>query len=173
MRFLARTLFILPLSVHIGYLAATFPHLAGGVGRTAVSDGTPKGEFLLFWCLTIGLANLLFLGLYFSLPRMSDRMLRVPGAAYWLATPERRSELVARLKGIFETALLGLNVFFFAVYQIVYQANTLTPVLSFPPAVLITFFMIAPLLMVLVAGLLITRNIALDAEREKGRPDDG
>ena len=59
----------------------------------------------------------------------------------------------------------GLNIFFIAVYQSIYQSNTLTPALSFPPAVLITFFMVAPILMILVAGLLIVRGLALDAER--------
>ena len=141
MRFLGRALFIVPLSVHIGYLAATFPDLANMVGHTAETAGIPKARFALFWCLTIALANVVFIALYWRMPKMRDSMLKVPGAAYWLSTAERRTELVTRLRGIVEAALLGLNVFFFAVYQSIYQANVLAPVVSFQPAVLITFFL--------------------------------
>jgi len=163
MRFLGRVLFIVPLSVHIGYLAATFPELATMVGHTAKSAGLPKSRFALLWCLTIALANIVFIAVYWIMPKMKDSMLRVPGAIYWLSCEERRTELVARLRGVVEVSLLGLNLFFFAVYQSIYQANALAPAVSFQPAVLIIFFMIAPILMILVWGVLVIRGIALDA----------
>ena len=167
MRFLGRVLFIVPLAVHIGYFAATFDELARTVGRTGNEAGTPRGDFAIFWILTIGLANLAFTALHLRLPRMKESTLKVPGQEYWLSTPERRADLVSRLRGIFEAALLGLNIFFFAVYQSIYQANAHAPAVRFELPTLITFFMIAPLLMVVVAAVLITRGIALDATREK------
>ena len=139
MRFLGRVLFIVPLSIHIGYLAATFPELATMVGHTAENAGVPKARFALFWCLTIALANIVFIALYWLMPKMRDSMLRVPGAAYWLSAGDRRTELITRLRGIIEAALLGLNVFFFAVYQSIYQANALAPAYHAP----MTIFMAA------------------------------
>jgi hypothetical protein len=166
MRFVSKILFLVPLSIHIGYVAATFPELFRMIGRTGVDDGTPKGDFALFWSVTIALANAAFVGLYFRLPKMKDRMLRVPGQAFWLADEERRDELVQRLRGILEAALLGLNLFFLAVYQSIYQVNASRPAVRFELPLLIAFFMIAPLLLVVAVGLLTVRGIALDAEKE-------
>lgn len=171
MRFLGRVLFIIPLSVHVGYWAATVSGLPAAIGRTAADMGTPKDRFVLLWGLTIAAANLTFIALYLALPRMGDPMLKVPGAAHWLSNAKRRSELIERLRGIFEAALLGLNIFFLAVYQMIYQANALLPVTTFPPATLITFFMVAPLLLVLVVGVLVTRGLALDAKRSPSKTE--
>jgi hypothetical protein len=167
MRFVSKILFLVPLSIHIGYFGATFPELFMMIGRTGVDDGTPKGDFALFWVLTIALANVAFIALYFRLPKMRDRMLKVPGQAFWLANEEQLHELVQRLRGILEAALLGQNLFFLAVYQSIYQVNSYRPAVRFELPVLIAFFMMAPLLMVAVVGLLTIRGLALDADKDR------
>ena len=77
------------------------------------------------WFGIVGSANLAFALLHLRLPKLGNRWLAVPGQAYWLATPERKSILVDRLRGISETALLCLNILFLAIYQTIYQHHLL------------------------------------------------
>ncbi len=163
MRYVSSVLWIVPLAVHVAYILATSPHLPPLVGVNAGAAGTPVTHFLGGWFIVITLANLAFVVIFIRLPRFGDRMLAVPGQEYWLSSSDRRADLVDRLRGICETALLGLNVFFLAVYQSIYQSNVTLPFLVVPMVALVMFFMVLPLLVAVIAILLTVRGLAAEA----------
>ena len=140
----------IPLSIHGAYAAATASHLPANLGRTVNTTGTPTDISLLFWILSVGACNLAFVLLYLRMPRFKDTALTLPGLPKKPLTPERRAELVQRLRGVARTAILGLNLFFLAVYQAVYQANVGRPIVRFPVTVLFVGFMVVPLLLIAV-----------------------
>lgn len=164
MRHLGRVLWLVPLSVHIGYISATYWHLPQYFGSDS-GESTNRTILMIEWFAIIGMANLIFSFIHVRLPRFSDRMLAVPGKAYWLATEERRIELVERLKGVCESALFNLNIFFLAVYQSIYQSNVMRPTMFIPPSVLVLFFMAVPLLVLVAAVLAASRTLASRARR--------
>jgi hypothetical protein len=140
-------LWIVPFAAQVGYVLATFdqlPERLGGEGEA----GTATAFFIVEWFAILAAANLAFAVLHLRLPRLGDRMLAVPGRDWWLAEPERRAGLIDRLRAVCEVALLMLNVFFLAVYQSIYQTNAALPILALPPLVLISGFMLAPLVAV-------------------------
>ncbi len=132
--------------------------------REQAGSPTPLVQFYFAWFAIIAAANIAFVLLYMFLPKFKDASLKVPGQAYWLATKERREELVDRLRGIMEYALLGLNVFFLAVYQMIYQTNAFKPAMTVPMHTLVFFFMVAPMIMVVAAMLLTVRGLAKKAK---------
>ncbi len=137
---------LMPLAIHLGYAIATYSHLPSVIGTGPGDPGTPLQTFAFGWAAITGAANFAFVFLYVRLPHFSPKDLRVPGQSYWLATPERKADLIERLRGICETALFSLNLFFAAVYQAVYQANAHAPFMTVPFPALITFFMALPIL---------------------------
>ena len=156
----------IPLAAHIGYVIATSTHLPALIGRTADKSGVGFGLFLFTWFSIIAAANLAFFLLHLRLPELKELMLQVPGRAHWLSTPERKALLIGRLRGIVETALFGLNIFFWAVYQTIYQANAARPLIRLELPVLMVGFMLLPLALVVVQMALAIRRLAIDA-REK------
>ncbi len=165
MRYLGSVLWFVPFFVHIGYLLATYMHLPPEIGVDSVGSGTSVMLFIVGWFAIVGSANLAFMFLYIRLPGFGDRVLAVPKQDYWLSTAELRGELIDRLRSICDAALFGLNVFFLAVYQIIYQTNAVVPFLSVPPAALVFFFMILPLLVAVIAMLVTIRGLAADARK--------
>lgn len=162
---LANAIWPIPLAVHIGYVLASYSHLPPTIGG---APGTKTGLFVFMWLAIVTLANAAFLLLIVRLPRFGSRMLRVPGQRYWLATGARKDELVSRLRGICEITLFGLNVFFIAVYQAIYQGNTLQPYLFVPFSVLVFFFMGLPLLSTVVYMVIAIRGLATKARSHTG-----
>jgi len=165
-----RVLWLFPFAVQIGYLLATFDELPPEIGAAPGAAGTDVYVFVIEWFAIIGLANLAFATLHIRLPKLSDRMLSVPGKEYWLATPERRAELVDRIRGICEAALLLINVFFLAVYQKIYETNVPAPVITILPLILVPFFMVLPLMVIVVVIVWALRSMAAEA-RAAGRPE--
>ena len=163
MRHLGKVLWLVPLSVHIGYISATYWHLPTYFGADSVG-ATDRTALMIEWFAIIGMANLVFSLLHVRLPRFGDRMLAVPGKAYWLSTEERRIELVERLKGVCESALFNLNIFFLAVYQSIYQSNVVRPAVFIPQSVLVFFFMVVPLFVLTVVVLAASRTLASKAK---------
>ena len=161
MRFLTRVLWLVPFGVHAGYALATCGHMPAEL-RGARGAGTSVALFFLLWAATIILSNLTFLALCLRLPRMRGKMLSVPRRSYWLSGPEQRAELIQRLRGIVGVAMFGLNVFFLAVYQSIYQANARPPMVFVPMEVLVFFFMVAPL--VISAGMMVFEVAAMTRE---------
>lgn len=166
MRFLSRFLGLLPLALHVTYLALTFAGLPPRVGVGPASPGTPRGAFLLEWLVIVVAANLAFVALSFLLPRLDDRRFRVPAKEHWLAAPERRAELVDRIRGLIDSVLLGQNVFFLAVYQAVYQSNAVKPALHLSLGLLASFFMALPLAVVAAMVWITLRSLKVDAGRD-------
>lgn len=166
---MGRLLWIIPFSTHIAYALGTFGHLPAVIGQTYDDPGVSLKAFYIFWFALMGLANVLFLVLYQRMPRLGDRLLQVPGQEYWLSTPETKSELIRRLRGVIEASMLGLNLFFLTVYQLIYQSNTFRPVVAFPVPVLMGGFAPLSLLLVVVVMILTLRNLAAGA-RSKGCP---
>jgi len=144
LRGLGSASWIVPLAVHVGYILATFDHFPGQVGGDG-EIGRSTRLFFVEWFAIVGVAGLALAAVHVRLPRLSDRMLAVPGKEYWLADAERRRELVERLRGICEVALVMMNVFFLAVYQSIYQANVASPIVRLPDWMLIGAFMALPL----------------------------
>ncbi len=171
MSFISRTIWLFPFALHVGYAAAVFDQFPEIVGRSAKSDGTLAVRFYLLWFLVAAAANLAFCLLKGKLPKLNDKMLSVPASKVWLATPENREILFERLGAIVETALFGLNIFFLAVFQAIYQANVIRPVVALPLPVLLVGFMLAPLLMVGIHFTFVVHGLA----RRKGaqHPSDG
>jgi hypothetical protein len=153
LKHLSRVLWLAPFAVHLAYLLATSRELPEAFGaRPWSSDaGASTSLFLVEWLAIVGLANAALIAVHIRLPRFGDRMLSVPRKELWLGSAARRSELVERLRGFLETALLLLNVFFLAVYQSIYQSNTTRPALSVPRDALVIGFMAVPLFLVLLA----------------------
>ncbi len=162
---LSSAIWMIPLAVHVGYLLASYSHLPPSIGG---APGTPTWLFLSMWLPIVAVANGAFLFIIVRLPRFGSRMLRVPGQRYWLATKERKGELVSRLCGICEIALFGLNIFFFAVYQAIYQGNTLHPYLFVPFSALVFFFMGLPLLFIVIYMVITIRGLASKARDQMG-----
>ena len=150
MKHLSSVLWFIPAAVHVAYILATYSHLPLVLGINAQSKGISTSFFIIEWAAVVGLACIFFGILHVRLPRLSDKMLSVPGKQYWLSNKERKAELIDRLRSITETILLMLNIFFLAVYQNIYQTNATRPVISIPSKVLITGFMVAPLILILV-----------------------
>ena len=158
MRFLIRLLVFVPLSVHVAYATATIRHLPVRLGQTPDSIGTDRLNALILWFCLIGLCNLAFIFLHVRMPKFKDAALTLPGMKAVPSDPEARADLVSRLRAVAETALFSLNLFFLAIYQAVYQANTPHPTLQFPRAVLFVGFMVVPLFVVIVhVGLTVHR----------------
>jgi hypothetical protein len=168
MRFINRLLPFIPLSVQLALVAATLEHLPPRLGQTADVTGTDTWICLAAWVAVVATCNGAFVFLHIRMPKFKDTMLSAPGHVYWLATPERRADFVQKLRSIAETALFGLNLFFLAVYQSVYQANALRPVVQFPMTVLFVGFMVAPLLLVVVHISLTIHRLAAEA-RDKAQ----
>ncbi|MCP4677833.1 MAG: hypothetical protein GY854_20405 [Deltaproteobacteria bacterium] len=166
MRHVSTVLWLVPLAVHIGYILATSPHLPPTVGVTADESGTSARLFLAVWFAIICAANTAFIIVRNRLPNFGDAMLAVPGQKHWLSTPENKNELIERLRGICEASLLGLNVFFLAVYQSIYQANVTRPFLTMSTSVLIFFFMALPLLVSVISMFITLRGLAADARKQ-------
>jgi hypothetical protein len=159
-------LWLAPVLVHLAYLLATSRELPEAFGARPwdADAGTSTRLFLIEWLAIVGLADAALLAVHVRLPRFSDRLLSVPRKEHWLGSPARRAELVERLRGFVETALLLLNVFFLAVYQRVYQANAPRPAVSVSADVLVVGFMAVPLLLIAIAFARLI--VALRAPRE-------
>jgi len=161
LKHLSRAIWLVPMIAHVAYLLATSRGLPEAFGAKPWSSdaGTSTHLFLVEWLAVVGLANAALLAVHVRLPRFGDRFLSVPRKDYWLGSEARRAELVERLRGFVETALLLLNVFFLAIYQSIYQSNAARPAVSVPQEVLVVGFIAVPLLLValafarLVAGL--------------------
>ena len=153
MKHLSRALWLVPLIAHVAYLLATSRALPEAFGAKPWSsdDGASSRLFLVEWLSVVGLANAALLAVHVRLPRLGDRLLAVPRKDYWLGSEAHRAELVERLRGFVETALLLLNVFFLAVYQSIYQSNAARPSVFVPRDVLVVGFMAVPLLLVALA----------------------
>jgi hypothetical protein len=162
MRFLG-AIWLAPLAIHLGYAMATYTHLPPVIGTGPGDPGTTLDTFYLGWFAITGIANGAFVYLYLRLPRFSANLLRVPGHNYWLATPERKNDLVERLRGICETALFSLNVFFAAVFQAIYQSNAASPYLIVPLYSLVIFFMALPILVLAVTMVITVAQITTTA----------
>ncbi len=165
MRHLSTWLWLVPLAVHGGYLLATYDHLPLDVGAMG-GAGTSRRQFIYEWLGIISAANIVFSIVYWKLPHLNDGMLAVPGKAFWLSTDERKAELIERLRGICEISLFGLNVFFLAVFQFIYQTNVRQPILSMRTETLVAFFVVLPLLAVVIVMLLSVRSLAAAARRQ-------
>lgn len=160
MTMLSRTIWLIPFFTHIAYVAATYPGLAGYVGTYGESSST---LLVIEWFALLGAMNLSFGLLHIRLPKLSDKMLSVPGKDYWLATPTLRSDLVERLRGLCEAALTLLNIFFLGVYQYIYQSWAERPVLEFPPLYLVAGFIAGPILLLVSWTIIATRRMAKQA----------
>ncbi|MDD5306974.1 MAG: hypothetical protein PHU25_06585 [Deltaproteobacteria bacterium] len=171
MRILGRLLWLIPLAVHTGYLLAVRSTLPAFLGAGPGERGTSTAIFMAEWILVIVLSNAAFVFIHARLPRFRDSMLAVPGRRHWLSTPERRAELVEKLRGLCETALFFLNVFYLAVFQSIYQMNAPKPLVTFPRPVLFSFFIALPALAMLASVLVTMRRLASAARRSgEARP---
>ena len=163
MGYLGQVIWFIPLAMHGGYFLATLPHFTAVLKVAEHASGIARWQFAAGWCAVVGAANLAFLVLMIWLPKMRDTMLQVPGSRYWLSGVEPRRELISRLRGICAAALFGLNIFFLAVYQMIYQSHVARPYLKMSSATLVIFFMIIPLLVSLISMVLTLRSLAVDS----------
>ena len=159
MKHVGRLLWLAPFAVHVAYLLASSAQLPPGLGAAPGEAGTSPRLFLVEWLTVVGLANAALLLVHVRLPRFGDRMLSVPRKELWLGSAAPRAELVERLRGFVETALLLLNVFFLAVYQSIYQANAPRPALALPVEALAVGFMGVPILLILLAFAALLRRL--------------
>ena len=169
MAYLGQLIWLVPLALHAGYFLATVFHFSPLLRVAEQSHEIARWQFAVGWCAVIGAANLAFLVLIYWLPRMRDSMLQVPGRDYWLSTSELRIELVSRLRGVCSSALFGLNIFFLAVYQMIYQSHVSRPFLVMSQVYLIIFFMIIPLFVSLFSMVLTLRSLAADVSAAQGK----
>jgi hypothetical protein len=172
-RHLSRVLWLAPVIVHLAYLLATSRDLPEAFGAKPWSSdaGTSTRIFLVQWLAIVGLANAALLAVHIRLPRFGDRLLSVPRKDYWLGSGAHRAELVERLRGFLETALLLLNVFFLAIYQSVYQSNAARPTVSVPSDALVVGFMGVPLLLVVAAFLRLLVGLRASARNAPTPPE--
>jgi hypothetical protein len=168
LKHLSRVIWLVPVMVHLAYLLATsraFPE-AFGAKPWSSDPGTSTRIFLVEWLSIVGLANAALLAVHIRLPRFGNRLLSVPRKDHWLGSDTRRAELVERLRGLIETALVLLNVFFLAVYQSVYQANAAKPAVSIPADVLVVGFMAVPILLIGIAFVRLVIGLRSSARKE-------
>lgn len=175
-RLLNRLAAFLPLAVHIAFAAATARDLPARLGRTVDDPGMNTQICLAAWIVLVGACNIAFTFLDLRMPKFKDAALRLTGRSRQSLTQEARTELISRLQAVAETALLCLNIFFLAVYQAVYQANTPYPILQFPMTVLFVGFMLVPLLLlVLYIAIAVHRTTesspSSPSEQARGRHD--
>ena len=146
---LSRFLWLAPFAAQIAYILATYDQMPRLMGASPGDPGTRLHFFIAEWFAVVGIANIIFVFVHLKLHTFSDRMLSVPGKAYWLATEERRRTLLDRLRGILEVSLFLLNVFFLAVYQSIYQTNVTRPLFQLSEPILLFGFMILPVAIIL------------------------
>ena len=172
MRNIGKILWLLPVAAHIGYILATYDKLPGTIGSGGGEGGTNIYVFIVQWFTLVGLANVAFAFIHIRLPRFSDRMLSVPNKDYWLENTQRRARLVERIREQIEATLLMMNIFFLAVYQNIYQTNVQGPVLQIQQMILVSFFMILPLVIVVGVFLFGMRSLASEARKNKEPIDE-
>lgn len=163
MKHLGKVLWMIPLAVHVGYFLATFEHYPSYIGAGVGELGTEFYLFVTEWFAIIGLANVALLGVHIKLPTMKDRWLSVPGKDFWISTEARKEELIDKLRGFCEAALLLLNVFFLAIYQSVYQSNAPSPVVKLGDPILVGGFVVVPIVLLLAAFAATLRSLASKA----------
>lgn len=161
---LSNLLWLVPLSIHGAYMLATFFHMPPEIGSFDGAPGTSTPLFYTWWLAIVIAFNATFIYLNIRLPQLPRRMLSVPNQDFWHGTPDRKNELVERLRGICDTTLLCLNVFFLAVYQSIYQSNAQQPFLSVSTISLIFFFMVIPLLIIVVFMIFTVKGLASQAQ---------
>jgi len=161
---LSRFVWLLPLAIHIGYLFSTFSYMPMFIGRTYDNFGIPVSSFYIAWLSIIFLANFVFVFLHFRLPFFKNKMFAIPKRDFWLETQKNKEELIRRLRGIIEVSLFGLNIFFLAIYQSIYQANVLDAVVIFPKLILLLGFMVVPILIIFGVMIIVLKNLKLDAD---------
>lgn len=165
MGYLVQTLWLVPLSIHLGYFWATLQHFPDVLTMAAEGGQASRLNFAFGWCGVVFMANMIFWGLLIWLPKMRDSMLQVPAREYWLSLPERRSDLISRLRSMCSASLFGLNVFFLAVYQMIYQSHVSRPYLAISSVHLVVFFMVFPLLVALFSMAFTLRGLAVDGNK--------
>jgi hypothetical protein len=168
-RLLNRLAAFVPLAVHIALAAATVRDLPTHLGRTVDRPGMDTKLCLAAWVVLTLACNTAFTFLDLRMPKFKDAALRLTGRSRRPLTREARNDLVSRLQAVAETALLCLNIFFLAVYQAVYQANTPYPILQFPMIVLFVGFMLVPLLLLVFY---IALTVHRTAERSPESPSE-
>lgn len=143
--FLLRNIWIFPLTVHISYIAATSRYLPPFIGDN-IGWSYTRAFFILEWSGIVLFSVLCLLGVRWKLPSFSDKVLSVPNKEYWMQSTHNKSRLINKLRGLIETALFFCNIFLLGIYQWVYQSNVMVPVLKFPLLVLISAFVLFPLI---------------------------
>lgn len=148
MAIIYRYLWLFPLIVHGAYFAANYSFLPQRIGEppeTVIS----RTVFALEWIAIVSLSNVVLWGIWYRMPRFSNKVLSVPNREYWLKTDENRTALIERLQNLLESILVLVNVFFLGIFQWIYQSNVSSPVMHLPRIVLIGGFLTLPLLMIL------------------------
>jgi uncharacterized membrane protein len=169
-------LWLVPLVIHVAYLATTAQRLPASVGAGIETPGTPRQIFVASWALSLILSNAALIWIALRLDSFRDHLLSVPRKDYWLGTARRRRQAVSRIMSIVETALFSLNVFFLSIYQLIYQTNVATPLVSFPRIVLIVGFTATPLFLffiTLVSSLLRFQREAAPVQAGEDERDPG
>ena len=148
-RIISQTLWILPLVIHIAYLTATLPYLPDTIG--SVNSFTANhSSFVFQWMGTIIFANVSLFFLDIRLHTFSDKILSVPSKDYWLKDSAHKKMLITKLKELIETILFLINIFFLAIYQLIYQSNVTTTVFKLPGVILFYAFIILPLTTIII-----------------------
>jgi hypothetical protein len=172
---LSRVLWLVPFAVHLAYLLATSRELPAAFGARpwAADAGVSMRLFLVEWLTIVAVANAALAAVHIRLPRFGDRLLSVPQKELWLSSPALRGQLVERLRGFLETALLLLNVFFLAVYQRIYQSNVAAPTASLPEELLVVGFMVVPLFLIVLAFVRLVVGLRAQAGDAPPPPREG
>ena len=128
---------LLAIAAMVGYFFLLYGGLPERVATHFDAEGKPNGfqgksDYLFFFLRFIFLINGLFGAMFVFMERIPSQWINLPGKTYWFSTPQLKSEIFEKLRGV--VCLLGLfcNLAFLFTEHIIYQENTPDPAFRIP-----------------------------------------
>jgi len=120
---------LLLLAACVLYILATCPKLPDRVAVHFDSQGKPNGwdtrsHFVLWFSLfLVGLNALFLIVIPLLMNKVPKSLVNVPWKDYWFSTPERRREIMGRMKALGHWVGVYMNAFFLLIYYLILQEN--------------------------------------------------
>lgn len=112
-----------------------------------------KASFYRTWLLSILVLNAMVPGIRLLLSKVPASTINVPNREYWLATPERRAEVVGKMSNLMAFSIAGVNIMLFLIFRAI-VSYALTGHASIPlwaPMLILPVIVVFPIVYILRA----------------------
>jgi uncharacterized membrane protein len=109
-----------------------------------------KNQFYGSWLFALVLLNVLLPSVRLLIRIVPTSMINVPHREYWLANPERKHQMAAKMTNLMVGMAIGLNLIFFLLFESI-RSYTLTGEASLPfwtPLLILPLLILLPLVFV-------------------------